>query len=119
MQWQGRYESGLECNLSKFECGNCSPQETSKGPSCPSSCQEDQGHNDSLLGSDTCNAVIEVDEEGNEQEAKDACNHQGSGDVEPCGIKGWIEWRLAGDNLGCCNVDETDGCQGDSTCSNQ
>ena len=83
---EGMKVTGLS-NLSKFECGHGSPQETSKGPCCPSSCQEDQGHNDSLLGSDACDAVIEVDEEGKEQEAKDACNHQGSGDVEPCGIK--------------------------------
>ena len=43
--------------------------------------------------------MIEVDEEGKEQETKDACNHQGSGDVEPCGIKGWqwkVDWRQSG-----------------------
>ena len=39
--------------------------------------------------------MVEVDEEGKEQETEDACNHQGSGDVEPCGDEGWILiWKL-------------------------
>ena len=108
-------------NLGKSKCVHGSPQETSKRVGCPSSCQEDQGHNDSLLGSDTCDTVIEVDEEGKEQETKDACNHQSSGDIEPSGIKDYtmLSKKWASGNLGCCNVDETEGCQWDATCSNQ